>query len=339
MIFLIIEVSFRIFYTHNKTILPKDLYVRDGIRGHKMKPGFKGRHKEEEFDIEININSLGMRDNEVSGDSGDFFTIANIGDSFTFGYGLNREETISWRVGYKLSEAGIYKRKIRSLNLGTVGYGSVDSFIFLKAVWDRINPDLVIYYLYVGNDLLNDLNTIARIDNKIAEKHPVTPPLTDFLQRNSRFYDFLFKKLRNNHFLSKAFFRIGIRKLIEYLHRENDPFYNEGLKAITGNLTKMKTFTSEKNAELLIVLIPEEQQVFYKEIFKKRGLILRKPQNDLIAFCKDENIQHIDILPSLQRKNDPAVYFKYDSHFSPFGSDFITTEIAKYIINHKQLLQ
>ncbi|GEM_PF-6245486 len=331
------ELIFRIFYpAYQKAIFPRGLYVKDEIRDHKMESGFKGRHRHEEFDILININSLGMREDEIGINKAGLYTIANIGDSFTFGYGLNREDTISFKLGYKLSGSYADFNNIRSLNLGVVGYGCLDSFIFLEEAWDKIKPNLAIYYLFIGNDALNDLNTQARIDNPgISEKHYVTQPLVNLLQNNCALYDFLFKRLKNNRFLSSVFLRLGIRKFQRYLYEKDSPFYKEGFSALTANILKMRSYIEGKGGKLLVVLIPEDMQVFYEGIIKEKGLDSRKPQNDLIDFCQKNKIHYVDLLDGLQDFGFRA-YFKYDSHFNAKGSDFVAGKVAQYLLQHEK---
>ncbi|KAA5539794.1 GDSL-type esterase/lipase family protein [Adhaeribacter rhizoryzae] len=109
-----------------------------------------------EFNVTARINSLGFRDREYSLHKGNKFRIIVIGDSFTFGWGVNIQDT--W---VKLLEKKFQKEhpEIEILNLGRSG-GSPETYeaIAAQAV-PVLQPDLVIIALLQGNDLQQLLPT------------------------------------------------------------------------------------------------------------------------------------------------------------------------------------
>ena len=85
----------------------------------------------------------------------------------------------------------------------------------------------------------------------------------------------------------------------------------------------MKSYIENRDSKFLVVIIPEDVQIFYKDIFEQKGLILAKPQDDLTPFFKGRRISYLDLLPGLQEIGGHAIYFKYDRPYKPgviFGS-------------------
>jgi hypothetical protein len=79
-------------------------------------------------------NSLGMRSREVDFSKGH---ILIVGDSVTFGLGVNNEETVSHYLEKE------YKR-YQVLNLGVPGYGIGQYFLNLKRHINQLNPKLIV---------------------------------------------------------------------------------------------------------------------------------------------------------------------------------------------------
>ena len=88
-------------------------------------------------------NSLGMRSREVDFSKGH---ILLVGDSVTFGLGVNNEETVSHYLEKE------YKR-YQVLNLGVPGYGIGQYFLNLKRHINQLNPKLIVLIIYTINDL------------------------------------------------------------------------------------------------------------------------------------------------------------------------------------------
>ena len=89
------------------------------------------------FDNPIYTNNLGFRDIETNrGFSKGAITA--IGSSFTFGYGLNYEETFSYLLSQKIN--------FPVLNMGVPMYGSGSILLLFERYVKKIRPSVVIYY-------------------------------------------------------------------------------------------------------------------------------------------------------------------------------------------------
>ncbi len=113
------------------------------------------RYQTPEFDFTANINSLGFRDREFDLDKDGKTRILAIGDSFTYGWGVDVAD--SWP---KLLEANLRQMSanVEIANLGQPGASpAVYEQIVDKAV-PILKPDFVIVCILQGDDLMPDRN-------------------------------------------------------------------------------------------------------------------------------------------------------------------------------------
>ena len=113
-------------------------------------PCSKARHKSSEFDITVKINSLGFRDYEYALKKKKKHRIAVIGDSFTFGWGVDMEDSWVKILEKELNEKGL---DIEILNLGKGGASPADYAQTAKKIIPVLKPDLVVVAVLQANDL------------------------------------------------------------------------------------------------------------------------------------------------------------------------------------------
>ena len=98
------------------------------------------------------LNSYGFRDAEYDLEpTKDTIRIAIVGDSFTFGYGLENQEDTYVKQLEKILNANS-RQKYEVLNFGTSGANILDVYWLLKYKILEFNPDIVIYGFF-PNDL------------------------------------------------------------------------------------------------------------------------------------------------------------------------------------------
>lgn len=113
-------------------------------------PHSEQHYKTADFQYSVYINSIGIRDRELPRERGDAYRILAIGDSYTYGWGVDIENTWARSLETQLRETG---RNVEILNLGKPGSGPpFYSEIAEKAI-PLLRPDLVLICMLQGNDI------------------------------------------------------------------------------------------------------------------------------------------------------------------------------------------
>ncbi len=141
-------------YVRAQEWMAPGLLLYDAQLGWRLAPDWKGRHRHYDFDVTYSTNGLGLRGEwpQLDPDAGNQRRVALVGDSFTFGIGVDDGETFASLLGR--SSSGV-----RYLNAGIPGYSTGQEYLFLK---DRLllwRVDEVVLVVFLANDLFD--NTLA----------------------------------------------------------------------------------------------------------------------------------------------------------------------------------
>lgn len=99
----------------------------------------------------IETNSEGFRDEKFSTENSSEKKIMVIGDSFTFGWGVNRSDRFTDLMEKQLESDG---EKVETYNLGVPGLGMRDYRLKLQKYGPRYRPDLIVV-AFSRNDIFN----------------------------------------------------------------------------------------------------------------------------------------------------------------------------------------
>lgn len=111
-----------------------------------------------EFDSVAVVNSLGFRDREFSVHRNAQYRILALGDSFTFGWGLNIEDTWVKQLEEHLRQRG---HKVEIADLGRGGDYPKDYADVAEKAIPLLKPDLVLIAVLQGDDLVQERADIA----------------------------------------------------------------------------------------------------------------------------------------------------------------------------------
>lgn len=115
-----------------------------------FEPDKRTHVKTHDYECHEIINSLGFRDNEVPIKKEHALRVLAIGDSFTYGWGVNLEDTWCKRVEKKLRDKGI---DVEILNLGWPAAGPEQYARVARIAIPILKPDLIIVGILNGDDL------------------------------------------------------------------------------------------------------------------------------------------------------------------------------------------
>lgn len=116
--------------------------------GWSLSPSWSGHHEHHDFEVMYSTNRDGLRFQP------DFLDtkakkVAVLGDSFTFGYGVNDNETFT----NKLNDLN---HNYSFLNYGVPGYSTDQEYLLLKELLKDKTISQYVIVFYLGNDLLDN---------------------------------------------------------------------------------------------------------------------------------------------------------------------------------------
>lgn len=325
-------------------------YLADPVLSARYRPNSVCHRKSTEFDIYAKINNLGFRGNDdidLAHPKGK--RVLFIGDSFTFGHGVKTEETFPEITKQILAKNNF---NIEVINAGMEGSELSRYYLQIKSDAAKIEPELIIVSIYLGNDLAEQnyfewintdnkglpthiKNTINFIDTDGGNKQRSGPRL------------YQIKFLRDLHlfvFLYEAFFgksqyttQIAINGTPCYLDpkcNEVKPQIEKAGKLILG----INQITSDNNAKLLIVIIPWEIQLPINLTQKSGVSIIVNEQkrhylsNLLASFLKEKQIPYVNLLDAFENyKGEDRVFYPQDRHWTFAGHQITANAIAPII--------
>jgi len=194
----IAEVAWRLLRSPALGPLNNPIYCRyDPRLGWHPIPGARAVHRAPDFEVRIAINRLGFRDRErPANKAAGRRRILALGDSLTFGFGVDASETFSARLEERLPDTEVW-------NLGVCGYGTDQALELLAGEGLAYEPDVVLVTL-CGNDVEENLRSTMygrakpryRIDGDTLRLENVPVPRS-FLLRWSHLYRSFHKHLWN----------------------------------------------------------------------------------------------------------------------------------------------
>jgi lysophospholipase L1-like esterase len=375
---LFLEVIFQMFYT--PPVKPIDnvtglrtakSHLMDEELGWVPKKNIEGIHSHPPiFESAFHTNSLGLRDKEYSLEKPMGVTrIVVIGDSFTWGYGVNDHEVFTEVLESLLRNTDV-------INLGVTGYGTPQEFSYLKRVGIQFNPDIVLLAFClndVGNPYPRKRVNTARDEkgNKVPkdyqkrQKLKSLPHQTSFflnlkayLMHHSSLYAFLLDRVNRSMPLVRLLVRMGFKDKLagfESLELSLPPalkVYPDILEAkfhaTKDNLLEIQHWLKKKGIRFVVFLIPSVEAVdenrFHRTIaynvYEEDDFDLDRPYRILESFGKENGIEIINPLENFRtvQANDKKLYFEGDSHFNKDGHELFAKQIKNYLRNFPEFL-
>lgn len=133
-------------------VLEPGLVRYDAGLGWTLNPGWSGRHTHHDYAARYTINSRGLRHDTPAdaGDGGDSLTMV-VGDSFTFGLGVNDDATFVHHLQAARPPG------ISFLNGAVPGYSTDQQALLIERRIPVFKPDRIVLVVYLGNDLFDNL--------------------------------------------------------------------------------------------------------------------------------------------------------------------------------------
>ncbi|MCX5892514.1 MAG: SGNH/GDSL hydrolase family protein [Deltaproteobacteria bacterium] len=356
-------------FTSYRRLLLRDSQIRyyyraDAAKGFDIRPNVgKIRTSVDNGSVQYDIwsNELGCFDEPYRGEKD---VILLVGDSFTHSFapfeakwGARLEKLLHYRVlkagvnGYGTRQELLKAQELiaqihRSPRLIIVGY-------FWNDLQDDYTfPSLTVVdgYLVVCDQKYRDPKT-NRLDLKVLEK-----PYTLWDKLTGR-YPLGFGKLVN-YFLDQHLILLNLindslagllppqtsyTNPLDFAAFQDEPWVAQVWGKHLENLKAFQELAASQGAELLIVLIPTNTQV-YPFLTGGRKIDLERPNRIVSDFLRKEQIRYLDLLPLFRKYADQTprqylssekdLYWRANSHFSLKGERLTSLLVSRAILEH-----
>lgn len=322
---------------------PRGLFALDPPRRYRLAPGLHGTIEVVgEFSFNMSTNSLGMRGPEVGDKTPETLRILALGDSFTFGFGVELEETFialaEEQLRAKISQG------IEILNSGVPAYGLPDELAWLEHYGLPLEPDSVLVNICLANDLFNA--TEEEIDKDIykGSQGADRRSLNAWLFRHSHSYRLASQAtpVRSIFGLPEAWFITRSRKITQMHTDKPSDLVLKGRRENRAALARLAELARQHDFRLSAMLIPNHYHMvpaLWERHLRFFGLDPADydpdvPRRFFLDTLAELDIPVLDLLPLIQPKlNDgEQLYFKRDPHWTPAGNSFVADALSAFII-------
>jgi hypothetical protein len=335
-----VEIMLRVFNIHNRYTLVEQLeqqWEADGELLLHLKPNLNLTIVHPEFSYTVRTNESGMRDESFEGT----YDIAAIGDSFTFGFGVEEEDTWPTRLETRSGR--------RVANLGWGGWNSLVYTITLKRYAIPLNTRIWVWAFF-GNDLPESAHSEEFINSGQTDYKSWAQ------ERGERQADLAFPfNLRIVQMIplltdpmlepgsgGEIFDNGEMRMLVnKYAWDKTDPTLPEvqrGWELTEEALNQAGELAREEDASLVVVFIPNREHVYWPLIQHMLEGVNISQLDDVAAhlgrICEAADIYYLNLLPGFREQalEGTMLYFPSDGHWNEAGNDLAAMLIYEKLL-------
>ena len=332
----LLELALRLFAPQLQVAVNPALFVSDAETKVRNAPGVTILHESPEFHVTYRINAQGLREDTPTGPpTTDRLRLLAVGDSFTFGWGVEGDQAFPQQLAGLPTADG---RTVESLNGGVATYGTDHEAAWLHKYGWGFAPDVVLLGFYTGNDVQDVMRYIGQARPATAATKQAAAVVATArarlrnqdqwdagLESNSHAYVFL-QQLANR-------FLPGPRRAPDMLDTAY-PYLNPppaelatGWERTFTLLDQMQNQALRYHVRLIVVAIPAAEQVeaerwnTLQATFGLASTAVNRdaPQQQLAAWSVRSGVPVIDLLPGFRAAHEPHLYYRADPHWTPAG--------------------
>jgi lysophospholipase L1-like esterase len=315
----ILEIALRLLYPapiHFR--YPQEAYDFDRELGQVLRP----RQTAFTIDRAVRTNTLGLRDHELTPvPAPGTLRVLALGDSQTFGNGLDLEETWPKQLERALPVTPL--RRWEVINAGVPGTDTWQHEILLTRLLDVTQARAVVLAVYV---------------NDVVPRHD--PLAVDTAERTNTWQKRLAYAVRRSAVVTWLFYRVYLPWRGHRTHQAGsvedhvivgarDPRVERGWEQVERSLTAMKARCDARGVALLVAVLPRRDQVAGTQpgrAYTERAL----------AVAASHGIDALDLLPALAaayRVHGPALFVPWDGHNSATANGVIVAALAPRVVD------
>lgn len=320
----------------------QSIFMNDPAVGHRLKPNARTTYTTVEFSTDLAINAQGVRDDEPIGPKapGERRVLV-LGDSMVLAVQVPLAQTFVKRLEAQLNAqaSGSGVTRWRVINGGVQGYGPVNEWLFFDRVAAAFEPDIVVQFVFVGNDAIEALN----LRSWLATGPP--PPATGAaalgavrrLVRSSLVWQM--GRVRWDQLRSRFTTKTPEPPLAMYLETP-PPYVAEGLEVAREAIGRITARAAVMGARTALVLVPARFQVndvdfewLNADVTRAGGRLLRQSATERVAKALAPlGLPTLDLLPVfLAQPHRQDLFFQRNVHLTARGHEVVETALFEFL--------
>lgn len=328
----------------SSTALTTRQYLRyqadDAFIRFKWLPGSAWKFVWPEFNIRVKINSQGLRgpksfyENPLARPR-----IMMIGDSFTFGFGVEQQDSYCGIIRNKLG------KDFDVINTGVTGYGPLYELMYFLLEGHKYKPDAVFVFIHPGdlNDTIYLLKNFfdangLRISMIMELARASGYQYTDHAPRNrirvsniELAFSQMLNKIRGHGSDGIRTIKLGLSSICVFM--KQPPLLSKRREIMNLKLIgQLIDLCQDMGIEINLVMIPCWAQIHeqdWQATLKKTGLPatdfdMDLPQSAIGDLARKKKASLLDLLPVFAREGKQRrLYFHHDEHINPEGHKLV----------------
>jgi hypothetical protein len=284
-------------------------------------------------------NSLGLRDKQIGPD--ERVDILAVGDSFTAGGGLAKEEAWPAQLELLINSTSGLPDHIRVVNGGVPAYSLTQIRLFTEELAQRLKPKVVVLGLFSSR--------YWRIDDPYVFFHGMAIRKSEterikVVNGGMIYSPFKTSWVRSLDFFLADHFYFGAHllrasrsvseKAVHYIRPESATTradVEKLLKPLLGEIEKIRELCVSSNIRLVVMLINEqEEDGSFKSVEKQYNEVVQ-------SFCRDLGVTVVDPLPVLEESAHGKPIFRQenDHHWSSLAHKIAARELLRVLTEEK----
>ncbi len=311
------------------------LGLNDPVLGHTNRPDTHAHVSAPEYDVEYIVDHRGFRAGSAQVDppqgQGEM-TILLLGDSFTFGAANSFAEIWPTLLAARFEAEG---RQVEIVNAGVPGYNTTQQALYLERIFEDYAPD-VILLTFLPNDLF--ANEPARLDGDLEVAGRDASSVVGGAGNKG-------SSLESVVLLKRALMAVDRSYISLYAMTPRRQFFEapktelvaQKYAATEAALSRMAGFAAERDADLVVISLPQLFQVLSGASRTGDAAIdTGLPDAELAPFAEGQGVAWVSMLGALvtaYREGGEDIYHRFDGHLNARGNALVADLIYEEVFS------